>query len=77
MIALGADHGGYKLKEEIKRYFDESGIKYIDFGHVIVSLAVSSVSYGAVYFGILLALRESFAVQCLGMARAMLNKIRR
>ena len=32
MIALGADHGGYKLKEEIKRYFDESGIKYIDFG---------------------------------------------
>ena len=52
-------------------------IKYIDFRHVIVSLAVSSVSYGAVYFGILLALRESFAVQCLGMARAMLNKIRR
>lgn len=32
MIALGADHGGYKLKEEIKRYFDECGIKYIDFG---------------------------------------------
>lgn len=32
MIALGADHGGYKLKEEIKRYFDESGIEYKDFG---------------------------------------------
>ena len=52
-------------------------IKYVDFRYVIVSLAVSSVSYGAVYFGILLALRESFAVQCLGMARAMLKKIRR
>ena len=32
MIALGADHGGYKLKEEIKRYFDEVGIEYKDFG---------------------------------------------
>lgn len=32
MIALGADHGGYRLKEEIKRYFDESGIEYKDYG---------------------------------------------
>ena len=32
MIAIGADHGGYKLKEELKRYFDESGIEYKDFG---------------------------------------------
>lgn len=32
MIALGADHGGYEIKKEIKRYFDESGIEYIDYG---------------------------------------------
>lgn len=32
MIAIGADHGGYKLKEEIKKYFDEIGIEYIDYG---------------------------------------------
>lgn len=32
MIAIGSDHGGYKLKEEIKRYFDEIGIEYKDFG---------------------------------------------
>ena len=32
MIAIGADHGGYKLKEEIKKYFDEQGIEYKDFG---------------------------------------------
>ena len=32
MIALGADHGGYKLKEEIKRYLYESGIEYKDYG---------------------------------------------
>ena len=32
MIAIGADHGGYKLKEEIKKYFDEKGMEYKDFG---------------------------------------------
>ncbi len=32
MIAIGSDHGGYKLKEEIKKYFDEKEIKYKDFG---------------------------------------------
>ena len=32
MIAIGSDHGGYKLKEEIKKYLDEIGIEYKDFG---------------------------------------------
>ena len=32
MIAIGADHGGYKLKEEIKKYLEESGIEYKDYG---------------------------------------------
>lgn len=32
MIAIACDHGGYKLKEEIKRYFEEKGIEYKDFG---------------------------------------------
>ena len=32
MIAIGSDHGGYKLKEEIKKYLDEKEIEYIDFG---------------------------------------------
>ena len=32
MIAIGADHGGYALKEEIKKYLDEKGIEYKDFG---------------------------------------------
>ena len=32
MIVIGADHGGYKLKEEIKRYFEEKGIEYKDIG---------------------------------------------
>lgn len=32
MIAIGADHGGYKLKEEIKKYLHENGIEYRDYG---------------------------------------------
>lgn len=32
MIAIGSDHGGYKLKEEIKKYLDEKEIEYKDFG---------------------------------------------
>ena len=31
-IALGADHGGYELKEEIKKHLDSRGIPYVDFG---------------------------------------------
>ena len=32
MIAIGADHGGYKLKEEVKRFLEEKGIEVRDFG---------------------------------------------
>ena len=31
-IALGADHGGYALKEAIKQHLEERGIAYRDFG---------------------------------------------
>lgn len=31
-IAIGADHGGYKLKEEIKKYLTDKEIEYVDFG---------------------------------------------
>lgn len=32
MIAIGSDHGGYKLKEEIKKYLEEKEIQYKDLG---------------------------------------------
>lgn len=32
MIALGSDHGGYKLKEAIKKHLDKLGVEYKDFG---------------------------------------------
>lgn len=32
MIALGSDHGGYELKQEIIKYLEEQQIAYKDFG---------------------------------------------
>ncbi len=32
MVALGSDHGGYRLKEEVKKHLDQRGITYKDFG---------------------------------------------
>ena len=32
MIALGADHGGFKLKEAVKKYLESENIEYKDFG---------------------------------------------
>lgn len=31
-LAIGADHGGYLLKEEIKKFLDAKGVAYEDFG---------------------------------------------
>ena len=32
MIAIGSDHGGYALKQEIMKHLDEKGLEYKDFG---------------------------------------------
>ena len=44
MIALGADHGGYRLKEAVKRYLEEKQIPYRDFG----TDSEESIDYGPV-----------------------------
>ncbi len=31
-IALGADHGGYELKEQVKKHLSDKGYEVIDFG---------------------------------------------
>ena len=31
-IALGSDHGGYQLKENLKEYLKELNVEYVDFG---------------------------------------------
>ena len=32
MIAIGCDHGGFELKQEIIKHLEEKGIEYKDFG---------------------------------------------
>ena len=32
MIAIGSDHGGYELKEELKKTLEEMGLEYKDYG---------------------------------------------
>ena len=32
MIALGSDHGGFELKETVKKHLEERGLEYKDFG---------------------------------------------
>ena len=32
MIAIGSDHGGYRLKEEVKKYLEDKNIEYLDLG---------------------------------------------
>ena len=40
-IALGADHGGYELKEKIKQYLSmKKGIELIDFGILVCTTGV-------------------------------------
>ena len=41
MIAIGCDHGGYKLKEELKKYMDEKNIEYRDCG----TMSEESIDY--------------------------------
>lgn len=62
-IAIGADHGGYKLKEEIKKYLTDKEIEYVDFGTnseervdypVIAKNVCKSVQEKQVDFGIVI-----------------------
>lgn len=32
IIALGSDHGGYELKQNIKEYLEQQGFSYKDYG---------------------------------------------
>ena len=32
LISIAADHGGYELKEQIKKHLEERGIEYVDHG---------------------------------------------
>src|SRR5665648_1261483 len=53
-IALGSDHGGYHLKENVKEYLKEQDIEYIDFG----CKSVKSIDYPDVGFKVALEVKS-------------------
>ena len=44
MIAIGADHGGFELKEQVKKHLEERNIAYKDFG----TFSSEAVDYPAI-----------------------------
>ncbi|HSQ33835.1 MAG TPA: ribose 5-phosphate isomerase B [Peptostreptococcaceae bacterium] len=45
-IGIGSDHGGYRLKEDIKKYLEEKGIEYVDFGADSANISVDYPKFG-------------------------------
>ena len=63
MLAIGSDHGGFALKEEIKKYLDSKHIAYEDYGTLtgescdypdIASAACQAIASGKCDRGILI-----------------------
>lgn len=63
MIAIGCDHGGYELKQEVIRYLQDKQIEFRDFGTdstascdypVFAKLVANAVVSGECEFGILI-----------------------
>lgn len=77
-IALGADHGGYALKEELKKHLDERGIPYKDYG-THSDASCDYPDYAAAVCGAVTAGEHELAILCCGTGVGMsmaANKIR-
>jgi ribose 5-phosphate isomerase B len=77
-IALGADHGGYELKEAIKRHLEERGIAYRDFG-TNSTVSCDYPDYAAATCGAVTNGSSDFAILCCGTGVGMsmcANKIK-
>lgn len=65
MIALGADHGGYEIKEAVKKYLEDNNIEYKDFG----TNSTESVDYPRFGFAVAKAVANKeykFGILCCG-----------
>ncbi len=51
MLAIGSDHGGFELKELIKKYLEAEGIPYRDFG----TCSTASVDYSDIGLDVAMA----------------------
>ena len=80
MIYLGADHGGYELKEAIKAHLDEQGIAYTDCGtHSAESVDYAPIAKATCEKLLADSDKTSLAVLCCGTGIGMsiaANKIK-
>lgn len=65
MIALGSDHGGYELKQEIIKYLEEKHIAYKDYGSYNTE-AVNYPDYARVVAGAVLSKECEFGILICG-----------
>ncbi|MDR1410456.1 MAG: ribose 5-phosphate isomerase B [Oscillospiraceae bacterium] len=77
-VALGADHGGFPLKEAIKKMLDAQGIAYRDFGTDSTG-SVDYIPYAKLVGGAVVAGECNLGILCCGTGLGMsiaANKIK-
>lgn len=65
-IGLGSDHGGYNLKEEIKKHLELKGIEYVDFGTDSDSKSVDYPIYGEIVANAVVNKEVDYGILCCG-----------
>ncbi len=65
-IGLGSDHGGYNLKEEIKKHLASKGIECVDFGTENAKDSVDYPIYGEKVARAVVSKEVDYGILCCG-----------
>ena len=65
-IGLGCDHGGYNLKEEIKKHLESRGIECIDYGTNNGTESVDYPIYGEKVANAVVSKEVDYGILCCG-----------
>lgn len=65
-IGLGCDHGGYNLKEEIKKHLEARGIEFIDYGTNNGTESVDYPVYGEKVANAVIDNEVDYGILCCG-----------
>lgn len=65
-IGLGCDHGGYNLKEEIKKHLESRGIEFIDYGTNNGTESVDYPVYGEKVANAVVSSEVDYGIVCCG-----------
>lgn len=65
-VGLGSDHGGYNLKEEIKKHLEAKGIECVDFGPNNALESVDYPIFGEVVANAVIKKEVDYGILCCG-----------